>query len=450
MAQTMSAQMLSATWACHRFSKRQQRWGQAGARPAKKPRKNAAQVKAKRRCHGRNPFQAYVADKSQGAVANFKALHREFRLLSPAERQKYETMAKNSARAPKPQGGARSRPFGLSLSDAARRAKKHCKVALWRKHRSTLSEAERGRKIFAEAMGAGATPEEAVRQAVCEFRFESQQERAQEEGDRQAVAMYAEENKSVIESALSGVGAAVSMDAEGFFRYPFRNAQAFEFLPRSANLAARALSFAKAKPASAMHTALEMDWRRRTSLVDAEGAALIPDPTRQEKALQECLVAGVCLCSPEGKVLKRFCSHLLAKGFKAACPPLSAARRLLAEGGITIALASAPPPPQTADVSEVVPPDCLAAPATASLWLHIGLMYLSPFRPTFQKLLLAPDQPADGGRVLLTAAGSFSGYHTTMEELPKDHWWWVHFCRLVDTVEPLESVNPREVTVTHT
>ena len=85
----------------------------------------------------------------------------------------------------------------------------------------------------------------------------------------------------------------------------------------------------------------------------------------------ECYFAGVCLCSVEGKQLKRMANKFLSY-VKKVCPPGSQKRVELRDGHFVVRLIGRPTSYEDCIVADIV-----------DEWCHIGFMSLSPFRPTF-------------------------------------------------------------------
>ena len=112
------------------------------------------------------------------------------------------------------------------------------------------------------------------------------------------------------------------------------------------------------------------------------------------------------------------------------------------EGFIALALQSSPLLPKGEDVMGMDVPDCLRDLSQADMWLHVGLLYLSPFRPTFQKLKpmrMTGDMVAE--KAVLRATGVFSTLHKTFEDIAFDRVWWARPVVLVDSVRPVVEVD---------
>lgn len=452
MAKIPSLKLLSASWACLRFAKRQVRCRGRPQINTEKKRVLKGKVKAtpKHRRHGRSAFQAFVATVSAGKKANFKELHEQYASMSVGERKPFLEMAEASRKAQHPAGGQRSRPFGISLHQAVERAKQRRNVTIWRKHKSILGDAEKLQMICSEVIAAGGAAQHATQQAVREFRLDQKQVRATSQEVDEVLARFRErKTQPAFSNSITDAQPPLGNLQAHFVQCPWMSGRAFEFSPESASLAEKVVSYACQNPKSQVGLALDLDWQRKASMVDDEGLPPIPDRSHAEKRAMECFVAGVCLCSSEGKKLKQFCNAFLNKGLKVACGPHTAERRMLHEGYVVAALQSMPLPLAGVDAGHIVPTHCLEDPGGAPLWLHIGLMYLSPFRPTFHLMQVGEEQTDDHDMVNLVPTGTFSSFYQTLQDLPLDRCWWVHFLKIVDSARPLTSVAPDQVNVEH-
>ena len=85
------------------------------------------------------------------------------------------------------------------------------------------------------------------------------------------------------------------------------------------------------------------------------------------------------------------------------------------------------------------------------MWLHVGLLYLSPFRATFAGMVLAhaegPDEKAPD-RALLHSKPELYRDHEAMALLHLDDGWQVQFYMLENTMAPIARFDPGVVGVT--
>lgn len=392
MAKTMSAKVLSVSRSCSRFSKRQLRFGGLRLNPNVKS-KIAADRTSKRRRVGRTAFQAFAAMTWSGRRDELKEVRQQFKALSGEERQKYDCMSADARHAKHRGASGQVRPFGMTAAVVRHKAELRRKVAWWQKHRSSLSEVERVKGIYMDVVSSGAALGEAAQQAVREYKYDQRQRRERGEAEARTVASFREAQRASSLNKLLALAPSARAFKEHLIPSPWRTGMAFDFAPDSATQAEEILHFAKANRQSNLEHALEMDGAKRRSTITQGSRPPLPPESKSEKAATECRLAGVCLCSTEGKRLKSFCRQFLSKAISKLCPPAPDSRRRLAQGNVVIALLSGPLPPKGAAISNVRPPNCLEEPGKADLWLHIGLMYFSPFRPTFQHLLQFETNP---------------------------------------------------------
>ena len=87
----------------------------------------------------------------------------------------------------------------------------------------------------------------------------------------------------------------------------------------------------------------------------------------------------------------------------------------MVEGYIVGALQSMPMPPKEVDLGTVAPPDCVADPRAAR-WAHVGMMYVSPWRPTFQWLTPLENDGEIEGAVKLECTCDFARFYLSFED----------------------------------
>ena len=128
------------------------------------------------------------------------------------------------------------------------------------------------------------------------------------------------------------------------------------------------------------------------TITAADAKALIPTDTDTDPAAASvpkqkykptCLEAGVCLCSESGMLMWNLLTRLLTATKRVFPATGSLRQQLLKRSGSLMLVRGYPKDDVTATVKET------------KLW-HIGIQYLSPFRPTFRECLsLAENLDAD-------------------------------------------------------
>ena len=431
----MSAKTLSAAWACTRFAKRTNR--------VKGVRKTVAKRRAssKIRRHGRTAFHAFASEAPQGTRANFRALHDQFRSLPPHERSRFERMAEGTHTAPKQGKHTKQRPFGLTRYEVSARVQQRHRRAQWERLQRGCSEEERLESLCRDITIGKVTSEHAIGQAVQEWLWQQKQQREESVVAAEELAQWEKSQRGVIDATVAELGLAQGTRPEDFQCSPCSSGIALEYAPDSAATAALVLSFMRKSRGSNLGAALELDWQRKTRIIGDAGLATIPDKTKKERDADQCRLAGVCLCSAEGKVLKRFGVALLNIGLKPFSKPYSVGRRLLSQGFLVVALASLPRPPKGTKLDDLVPPDVVEDPRCAT-WKHIGLMYFKPWRPTFQCLAPVGLASAVPGVVHLRALGDVGSLYPSIEDLDVGRVWWARLFQMPEPLRPLAKITP--------
>jgi hypothetical protein len=118
--------------------------------------------------------------------------------------------------------------------------------------------------------------------------------------------------------------------------------------------------------------AMHRHWHSIAAAVKHEDAPPIAAPEHGASSIS-CLDAGMCICSGVGVIVYALRNSLL-RVLKQECPPKSHRRTLLVDGSVVL-LFAAWNHAHIGDGPRPLPDKTLAA--------HVGLMYLSPFRPTY-------------------------------------------------------------------
>jgi hypothetical protein len=200
---------------------------------------------------------------------------------------------------------------------------------------------------------------------------------------------------------------------------------------------------------SSFANVLDADWKHTNRLIHHADQAKVSAPMPTQK----CLQLGWCVCSPEGRVDMQLRNRLF-RNIKLQCRVGSEARRLLIGGFVVIELRWARdtrgPSKWSAFALGVDHEDALPADQQqgneGSLWVHIGSMSLSPYRPTFQLLDKLDDRPASC-YVWVRARISFMHEFQLCHHLHKGFTWSMSLYRLVNTDEPVGVFDPRVVPV---
>jgi hypothetical protein len=170
---------------------------------------------------------------------------------------------------------------------------------------------------------------------------------------------------------------------DALFAVPDSFATTLQFFPDTASMASKLASFANEhNKRTNASVALRADWAMRVATLNGSGVPPIPPVTKAAKVAQRCYECGVCVCDADGTLLWKMVNSFLV-ALKSSCKKGTPDRVLLADGYIVANLAWERPGSGADEVeSAAVPP----LQMSGSVWAHIGLQYLSPFRPTFQTM----------------------------------------------------------------
>ena len=193
--------------------------------------------------------------------------------------------------------------------------------------------------------------------------------------------------------------------------------------------------------------AIAEDWRRRHFTIMDSSCPPLPDVVVEEDAEEDgdqghgaCLAAGVCLGSARGRKIASVHRALLAV-LKAAFPRGHTRSSTLVGGFVVGQLTSRPGrrkrSPDIDDASRF---------KGRVVYLHIGLMYLSPFRPTFAVMEALEDAAADDpvglDHVFLKATGEFLRGHVVCSQMDFAEDWFLQLYLLESNARPIARMIP--------
>ena len=88
----------------------------------------------------------------------------------------------------------------------------------------------------------------------------------------------------------------------------------------------------------------------------------------------------------------------------------------------------------------------MSRPADVAWW-HVGMMYLSPWRPTFHLLTTSDAEPLLPDTVSLRATGDFANHMIQFDTLARDMDWFMCFFAIVETPAMCAEFVPGELCV---
>lgn len=449
-AKKPTAQTLSAVWTCARLAKRQAETfakGVATKRPLKKPTatKQAAK-KVKRRRAKRSAWQAYVHDVSKGVKADFKALYSQFEKLTNKELKVYQDKA-NEASHCRAKLVKKLRPFS-SAQKARRAAEKVRQQQVWLRRRATQPARVQLDAMFDALRDSEGRTESALlanQEQLC--RFDSAMGRHVAKQESGKVQRFAEKLGLPDVKAFSGCLRGAQGLAEHLVPTPACGMGHFHFSPDTATQVESVLAFASSLGnRTNLHDALQLEWDRRTSTIMQEGLPPLPNTAQADSKAARCRTAGICLCDEDGRRLANF-SASFARLLKAQTKRRSPGRTALMQGLVVLKLSSADPSNLLIGTQIEAPEDLDVNIGQVVKWVHIGLMYLSPWRPTFTILQESAALPCVEGGVALKASGDFETFYKHMDTLDKDKAWFFCVYHLWESHQVLTTFVPAEVSV---
>ena len=161
-----------------------------------------------------------------------------------------------------------------------------------------------------------------------------------------------------------------------------------------------------------------------------------------------CRTYGRCFCDADGKTAWRLRNHFLQALKLSFQRGVEERRSWLLEGFVVVCLCSMSEEEAAASsnlavlASEYLEEEAPKDPMLASkkVWLHIALMYLKPYRPTFQ--LLLEEGSLQMGQTVLRQTGKFYTEFDLWFNLSLDHSWNLQFFRVLSTSAPQAELRP--------
>lgn len=210
--------------------------------------------------------------------------------------------------------------------------------------------------------------------------------------DARTLAQDSEARAAALQSWREEIGEAIvaqavqdlpSLNDGRWIAVPFGKSVGLELRNVDGEDVGRVAAWAMACKATNIGHALRRHWAEdHETLMEEDCAVCLPDEDAKRKRI--CLDAGMCLCCDSGRMLYSFRNKFLLS-LKRAFPPNSSGRASLVGGNILVKFVRRPP--AGADYEAILADD----DPYQEVFLHISLMYLSPFRPTFQLLHKASD-----------------------------------------------------------
>lgn len=289
-------------------------------------------------------------------------------------------------------GGALGNTLGSNSRAVRKHQLKFLHLAVWRNTKEQAPEA-RLRFIGDVAMQQGLSLRETLTLARAAVRFDNAEERRLQEDAMQQLVQYREGPGAALVAQLQK--AMPKLDGLDLRPVPGPCA-CVEVLPPTPETVFNAVAWSQQNQATDIGSQLEAEWQRLHLAVEHEDT---PDLPTEEIGASACAAAGLCLCTDNGRRVRRLTAALdvhMRKRF----PPNSEARNLLLEGFVVMCLTGEP---SAEDYEDVVMAD---DSAFVTAYFHVGLHYLRPFRPTMMALDIVDsgdEAPAVDGRLYVKA-----------------------------------------------
>lgn len=324
---------------------------------------------------GRPPLKALGASYRQAKAVGAPEI---------AQAQALGAAARRAGAASKPRAGQSS--FGAKSRQVCRRRIRELRGAIC----SGLQSADKEQRAFSmgewlAASGADTTTALSLARSAL---------RLHEKRDKHARA----EMETALKAFQEGAGAEMlkefraavpPLNNQVLLPVPWPTGPMFEVFAPHRDLAAPAAAWAVESRESTLSTSLRQHWATRHKTL-LEGDCRPVGEQQKGAAPTECRSVGRCVCSAEGQQIKRFKNSLL-RCMKKVCPTGSEERAKLVQGFVVVHLIGRP--------AEGDDEAYLASESPVKgAWLHIGLQYLSPYRPTY--MALQPVRDACGQEIL--------------------------------------------------
>lgn len=147
--------------------------------------------------------------------------------------------------------------------------------------------------------------------------------------------------------------------------------------PPSSTDVSSTLAWVHASKATNLGAMLERQWQQMHQVV-ADSAGPQPPAPNPAARSSECCSAGMCLCTGAGLKVRQIADAFL-RHMKTTFPKDTDFRRKLLDANIVVRIVGEP---LVDDNEQIVGMEN----AFGEVFFHVGLQYLSPFRPTFLKV----------------------------------------------------------------
>jgi hypothetical protein len=394
-----------------------------------------AKAGRRKRRGGGGGQRAFLSQRLRAGHRLTKDLMEEYRSLPPAEKQKFREEGKAATATHRAGGPA----FGYDKTTLQR-------------ERTKASLDARGALLLGaptpaslSAVATAVVGQASVVQSVQQFRFDARCVRRHKRARQESISndlhqWLRQEGPKIVNEAVSKCPALAKL-APGLVALPWANVGGLlRWVPQCGADCPRLIAFARSRnnlPLGASQNfldALKRDWQQRHRLLEHHMAPQLPAdaPKRDAKQKPPCSEAGLCLCTPEGQLTWRH-RQMLMGALKNAVKSMAQGPQRLHSGDVVLRLV-----PNAED-----PPGALQD--SKEMWLHVGLHYMSPWRPTFRRLQYL--RALEENKVEVRGSDSYCTTYEVARQLATSGvaTWTLSLYELVSSETPIANFDPRIV-----
>ena len=352
---------------------------------------------------GGGRWRAFISLEDAGKLRDFADLGMRWRALSEEERRRYEPLGILAT--DRHRTGAQGSSFGCSVGDVSKQ------IAIQRKEQvahsmDAMIAVENAKSVLVSKI-VGRFSSDRIGEALVQARS---QNRLFNKAKRQAAEAHAANHIKFVNSECQRhilttmlASSALAPITNDCCIVPHRGVQTVELHTNIAALAGKLLSFCQThRTEDGFYYSSILDAHAQRSRRPIKAAECKPPAPKAVSAAaakaaakhSKCADAGRCLCTPEGRILFRLRNSFL-KCLKLSTPNQTPERTLVRDGYLFAAIlprdvkdpigklggdpASDPPPP--------------AKLFDGGFFIHIGVLYLKPYRPTFLAMKVVDTDP---------------------------------------------------------
>lgn len=373
---------------------------------------NGSEARSSKKAQGKGKvklggaFRAFVRLKTLGQKgrADFKKLGEQYRQETTLKTRDAKTaiaMAKAANMMKRYRGqAARALPtFGPNARQSRSSQMKALREAMW-ENTKDLDNEKHLMTISAQVLRKGMSFQDSLSLARSAMRSEREKSRIFYE--QQMAALKSFEGTHGAAAVRDLVGTAPGFSAFNLRPQPAGPCVAIEVAAPDPKEVSEIVAWAHQCASSNLGACLERAWMDMHQLVQHDQCPPLPTDAAGP-AKKTCYIAGVCLCSGDGPKTKQIAERLLAHMRQVfPLPNESGNRKRLLDGFIVLRVCGEP---ESYDYEDMLAcEDCFA-----DMWFHIGLHYLSPFRPTMLRVIevdeVDGEAPREQGRRYVKVVG---------------------------------------------